>query len=344
MVAAASMLAGAFLGFLFGVPRTLQRLENEEAPETTSDKTDKSKDQQRSQYRPNTNLEQISDWLTKILVGAGLTQINGIRHWLTEVSISLAPGFGGTENARVFASATLLYYLFDGFLIGYLWTRLYLAGAMQQADVESLTRRIDEIKEQSDVDAKALALAIRQLNPSADKTAPTQQELNDAVRDASKNVKAQVFYQAQTTRQESWAEPGKKAMMERTIPLFRALIAADTDEEYHRNYGQLGYALKDQRTPDWAAAEVALTKAIQIRGSAAEHDWVLYEYNRAICRIQLDENFKDKKKASSDMKKRIVDDLRAAVTEDFVREIIFSDQLIDEWRRINEVTSGEFEH
>jgi hypothetical protein len=337
MVAAASMLAGAFLGFLFGVPRTLQKSGDDDASSkpSESDKT--------SPYRPNTNLEQISDWLTKILVGAGLTQISGIRQWLRDVGTSLAPGFGGSENARVFAIATVLYYLFDGFLIGYLWTRLYLAGAMQEADVATLTRRIDEIKEQSDVDAKALALAIRQLNPSADKSAPVQQELNDAIKDASQNVKAQIFYQAQTTRQETWSEPSKKAKMERTVPLFRALIAADTDEAYHRNYGQLGYALKDQRTPDWVGAEAALTKAIQIRGSALEHNWVLYEFNRACCRIELDDNFKQKRKATSEARKRIVEDLRVATSEDFVRDIIASDQMVGAWMQLNEVQSSELQ-
>jgi len=57
-----------------------------------------------------------------------------------------------------------------------------------------------EIKEQCDLDAKALALAIRQVNPSTEKTAPTQHELNDAAGDASQNVRAQIFGRVFTWR------------------------------------------------------------------------------------------------------------------------------------------------
>lgn len=339
MVAAASMLAGAFFGFLFGVPRTLQRGgEDEPGSNKTVDLNSK------PSYKPNTNLEQISDWLTKILVGAGLTQIGGIRQWLKDIGVSLAPGFGNSDNARVFATATVVCYVLNGFLIGYLWTRLYLAGALVQADdLESLAREVKEIKLQSDLDAKALQLAIIQMNPSADSTAPTQQELNDAIKNASQRVKTQIFYQAQATRQDSWSEPSKKARMERTIPIFRALIACDADDAYHRNHGQLGYALKDQRTPDWVAAEAEFTKAIQLRGSAPEHDWVFYEMNRAICRIMMDDSFKEMKKASSEQRKRILEDLKTAFTDDFTRDIVRSDPTIKDWMVRNEVQLQELD-
>ena len=338
MVAAASMLAGAFFGFIFGVPRTLQR-----GGEEDDGGSNKMLDTNgKPTYRPNTNLEQISDWLTKILVGAGLTQISGIRQWLKDLGTSLAPGFGTSDNARVFATATVVCYVLNGFLIGYLWTRLYFAGALVQADdLESLAREVTDIKQQSDLDAKALALAIRQMNPSADSTMPTQQELNDAIKDASQNVKTQIFYQAQATRQETWSEPSKKAKMERTIPIFRALIACDADDAYHRNHGQLGYALKDQRTPDWATAEAELTKAIQIRGSGLEHDWVFYEMNRAQCRIKMDDNFKEMKKSSSESRKRIVEDLKVAFTDDYTRDIISSDPTISDWLALNEIKPQE---
>jgi hypothetical protein len=336
MVAAASFLAGTFFGFLFGVPKTLQKSVGDEEGGRVVDPSAK------PIYRANTNLEQISDWLTKILVGAGLTQIAAIRRWLNDLGISLAPGFGTSDNARVFAMATVVSYLLNGFLLGYLWTRLYFAGALAQADdVESLAREIKEIREQSDLDAKALALTIKQLNPSAGISAPTQQELNDAIKDASQNVKSQIFYLAQTERQENWAEPSKKAKMERTMPIFRALIACDADEAYHQNHGQLGYVLKDQRVPDWTGAEAALTKAIMIRGSALDHDWVLYEFNRADCRINIDDNFKQGQKSSPDKRKQIIDDLRLASTDDYVAGIMHTNSTINAWIALNDVQERE---
>ena len=40
-------------------------------------------------YRPNTNLEQISDWLTKLLVGACLVQLSAIRTGLIDFQLSI---------------------------------------------------------------------------------------------------------------------------------------------------------------------------------------------------------------------------------------------------------------
>ena len=56
--ASAASAAGAFSGFLFGIPRVLQ--------------SDHLASQESSRVLSNSNLEQISDWLTKILVGVGL--------------------------------------------------------------------------------------------------------------------------------------------------------------------------------------------------------------------------------------------------------------------------------
>ncbi|MFO0126287.1 MAG: hypothetical protein ACK54J_03520, partial [Pseudanabaena sp.] len=81
-VSGASFVLGFLIGFLFGVPRTVE----------SNDPTLTKNSQTR--VHANTNLEQISDWLTKILVGVGLTQIMPILSFLkTEVIDSLASGF-----------------------------------------------------------------------------------------------------------------------------------------------------------------------------------------------------------------------------------------------------------
>ncbi len=49
----------------------------------------------------------------------------------------------------------------------------------------------------------------------------------------------------------------------------------------------VGFPLEDQPAPDWRAAEAALTEAIRRRGPA-KRGWLLYEFNRAICRVRLD--------------------------------------------------------
>ena len=103
------MAIGWLTGFLFGVPRV---------GTTTASSGSAS-------ARINTNLEQISDWLTKILVGVGLTQIAKLPHALAEVARHISKDFGKSGN-DVFSGSMVLYFSTLGFLTGYLLTRLVL--------------------------------------------------------------------------------------------------------------------------------------------------------------------------------------------------------------------------
>jgi tetratricopeptide (TPR) repeat protein len=113
----ASMAVGGLFGFLFGIPRTIQS-------EDKSPSTD---------YRQavNTNLEQISDWLTKILVGVGLTQLNNLPTKLWALADRLKPGL---NDNQAITTCIVLNFLVCGFFAGYLLTRLFLAGAFSAAD------------------------------------------------------------------------------------------------------------------------------------------------------------------------------------------------------------------
>jgi hypothetical protein len=80
LLSAAALVVGVFLGFLFGIPRSLQT-ENSSGThpkEGAGTGAESNQETPKPQYKANTNLEQISDWLTKILVGVGLTQFNNI--------------------------------------------------------------------------------------------------------------------------------------------------------------------------------------------------------------------------------------------------------------------------
>jgi hypothetical protein len=100
----------------------------------------------RIDYRVNTNLEQISDWLTKILVGVSLTQIAEIRDGLVSLTAFAAQGLGPQSQGQVFAFALLSYSAVLGFLFGYLWTRLFLAGALRVADQAAIGTLVAEVQ------------------------------------------------------------------------------------------------------------------------------------------------------------------------------------------------------
>jgi hypothetical protein len=327
MGAGASLMLGGLLGFLFGIPRTLQG----ERPADAADADRPRGDWRGVAYQPNTNLEQISDWLTKILVGVGLTQVGNLAGYLQATADFFARGLGDSEVARTFAVMILLYFSVGGFLFGFLWTRLFLAGEFVQADVkalQALDRRVEElaeistqaveasrqvekkVEEQADIDAKALALVYRQLDVDAPPI--PQPDLDAAIGAASPAVKVQIFSLTSTIRKENWKDPQTKRKMERTIPIFRALLASDP-ERFHRNYAQLGFALKDQREPDWAEAEAILTRAIELRDQGGEQGYVYYEFNRALCRIMQDQQFLRQQPSSPETRDAILADLRVAV-------------------------------
>lgn len=182
LVAACAFAVGALLGFLFGIPQYLARESN---PDT-----------ERASYQPNTNLTQVSDWLTKIIIGVGLVQFGQLAHSIGELGDSLSDSLGGSPTGKPFGIAVVVGFFVIGFLVGYLYTRLQLQGAFTQADRGAFEELLEE---QYAADDKALALARRQLDPAVEE--PSHEELKAALADASPTAKAQVLSQAHGTEQ-----------------------------------------------------------------------------------------------------------------------------------------------
>lgn len=112
MLGGAAGLSGAVIGFLFGIPRSL-------ADGATPTDGRKSK--------PNTNLEQISDWLTKILVGATLTSLASVPSFLRHLAEFLDKGaYQGLPGGGTFAVIILMYFSALGFYWSYIETRTLL--------------------------------------------------------------------------------------------------------------------------------------------------------------------------------------------------------------------------
>lgn len=328
MLAGASLLAGGLLGFLFGIPRTLQRETLGEPREREKVMADQ--DEKGITYQVNTNLEQISDWLTKIIVGVGLTQLNKIPGKIQEVAQFAAQGMACSQTLAV---ALIIFFTVSGFFYSYLWARLYLGTLLRAADLAMLKKEVKKYKDQRSADDNASELVEIQLE-HPDKHVD-EEMLKTAIKSVSPGVKARIFYQAQEIRSDNWKKD--KSKMERTIPIFRALVESDVDDNYHRNHGQLGYALKDQRRPAWAEAESELSKAIEIRDKKGDLGWIYYEFNRAVCRINQDKDFKNNRKSKPDVAKGIVADLKKSV-EYGLEDLIMKIDEINTWLEINKVT------
>lgn len=94
---------------------------------------------QEQRVLPSSNLAEISDWLTKLLLGAGLVELTRLGQPLSELIDNVARGLGGattsggvTESAVVIAAGILITYVALGFLGGYLTTSFWYAKGLQR--------------------------------------------------------------------------------------------------------------------------------------------------------------------------------------------------------------------
>jgi hypothetical protein len=135
ITAGAAALAGSLLGLLFGIPKAKA--------------TDPANSSSGPLYQGNSNLEQVSDWLTKLLLGAGLVQLGMAPAALARLANSLGQGFGGTASSAGFGLALVIFYAGCGFLYLYLWCRLSLPKKLTNAETAE-EKKVAELKDAAD--------------------------------------------------------------------------------------------------------------------------------------------------------------------------------------------------
>jgi hypothetical protein len=122
VVAGAGALVAWLLGLLFGIPRSIARPNGSPAPADASSAAGG-----QLTYRVNTNLEDVSDWLTKTLIGVGLTQLTGLPHNLWHYATALdAVSLKGDGGGAVFILGVAAAGAAGGFWVGYVTTRTFL--------------------------------------------------------------------------------------------------------------------------------------------------------------------------------------------------------------------------
>jgi hypothetical protein len=273
LIAGFSFIFGVLLGYLFGL-----------RPTNSSGKSAG----QPSNSLPNTNLAEIADWLTKVILGAGLVQLTSLPGPIWKLANRMALGvvlIGRIANPRVplvaetpnpaMALAVMGFFSACGLLYGYLWTRYEEAMTYYGAG-----------------DASATALVSLWLNERSTPNDQTRLDMMNAAKNASSTARIRIFLQAEEYRKSSTEDVNLRA-----LPVFEALVDADSEGVFHRNRGQCALALmgkkKDPKTSaeDWSQAFGLLSDAIRIRDRSGEPAWREYEFARAVCRIKLDPNF-----------------------------------------------------
>lgn len=228
----ASLLAGAGLGLLFGLP-TVRRVEISHAasvqparepgvegaspvaapPQQTGDDVPLG-------YAESTNLEHVADWLTKILIGLTLTQYGLWEEKFARLSYDLgfrllgSPPCGADCGKGIFPAgstiaggALIVFYALLGFLIAYLWMRGYFITEMEiakRAAKEAAARKLRDQRREEDADAARAQIKLK---------------------DELERLKAQ---QIASEQARVAAEAGQAAAVEAQVEAERARVAAET--------------------------------------------------------------------------------------------------------------------
>jgi hypothetical protein len=278
LTSAAALVVGALLGFLFALPRYRE----EESPGQPI---------RSSRLTVNANLEQISDWLTKILVGIGLIELGRIGPGLGNLVTDLGLAFGGSPTARTTAGATLAFYSVMGFLMGYLLTRTLLTQILDE--FMSLEQRADQASRLAAHQGQKLVTVTRAIDVASTMLRGAQgspEELAQLLKDADESVRSTIFSMVQQQQYLNWAweveeeadvKLNKQSALIWTIPVLRAFTAAiPNDPKYH---GELGIVLKDAYGLDNPEARRELELAVELASEGYSNDragW--WHYNLAM--------------------------------------------------------------
>ena len=134
--ALAYLFVGGLGGLIFGIPKSVPVTANR------GNVDDKPK------FQDNNNLMEISDWLTKIIVGAGLVQMKDIPGYIIKIAYRMGLGMrksnqANIEAATMLSASIIIYFTILGFIIGYLVSRGILLDMFEGSDDETVVTVVD---------------------------------------------------------------------------------------------------------------------------------------------------------------------------------------------------------
>lgn len=198
------------------------------------------------------------------------------------------------------------------------WGGLQIIERAFSNTLSSIERKMKEREELEKLSAKTQEELSLYMNSSTSARI-SEREIQDKLANCLPTTRSAILSEAQKVRSETWNS--NKPKMERTIPIFEALAdVAAPEEQSHQTFGQLGFALKDQTNPNYMEAKDNLTKAINLRDLQRATGFVWYEFNRAICNIHLDANFKREAPSENNLREQIIADLRTAFADALLLE------------------------
>jgi CheY-like chemotaxis protein len=146
----AFVASGALFGFIFAIPRVVASADQShggpgsESSGAREDSKANGVGERRSRGSEiNSNLVEISDWLTKIIVGVGLIELKQLPGFASKLATFIGPSIGVALPAgKQIAVGIMVYFTVLGFIAAYTLTRVYLALIFKQAEVRVIREEL----------------------------------------------------------------------------------------------------------------------------------------------------------------------------------------------------------
>ena len=166
---------------------------------------------------------------------------------------------------------------------------------------ERLAQQVERLNEEQSL----IKLVNRQINEGLP---PSEvYELSEKIKNASEDLKQQVFMMTKEIRSLSWRTKAFKSQIPRTIPIFEALV--DSDPQNDQYHAQLAYAYKDSDPPRLDESISHLNQAIELRGTQIVGTTWKYELNRALAKIIEEEQQTTNNSTAFSWREEILTDL-----------------------------------
>jgi len=149
----ACIALGFFVGFLFGLPRVVQKERDTNGVMAASSDQ---KDNGSSRLLFNTNLEKVSDFITTSIISLSLANLQNFPSFFSSAVNFVASGIDHSVNdgniqpahsAKLIAASILIYFVTTGFLYGYIVTQTRIAREFRRFFDEP--RRADPLEDHS---------------------------------------------------------------------------------------------------------------------------------------------------------------------------------------------------
>lgn len=133
LLAVGALAVGALVGFLFGVPVSAVAVAQAQADPATAGVPSATSTTAQATRGAN-QLVQVAEWLTRILIGATLTQLAALRDQIQTLGEQSSAQILGSGRGEVVFTAAVVYGAVFGFFVGHLSTRLILNLLFDQVD------------------------------------------------------------------------------------------------------------------------------------------------------------------------------------------------------------------